>query len=126
MKGHKKQLGAWGESVATTYLQAQGLVVVAHNWRCVYGEIDLVAYQNHPAEVIWHFIEVKTRRGRNMGLPEEALTPRKAQTLLTCAQLYLAEYQLENVSWQIDLMALELDQTGKLIRCEHIPNCVMG
>jgi putative endonuclease len=60
-----------------------------------------------------------------MGTPEEALTPRKGQQLFALAQQYLAEQELD-VDWRVDLVAVELDKSGKLLRCEHIPNAVLG
>ena len=118
----RKQLGAWGESVAARELKAQGYHLVARNWRCRHGEIDIVA---RAADDCYVFVEVKTRRGRAMGTPEEGLTPRKSQKLMQLAQLYLSEHDLD-VDWQIDLVAVELAKSGKLLRCEHIPNAVLG
>lgn len=120
-KDGRKQLGAWGELVAAHHLEAQGYQIVARNWCCRQGEIDLVAC----AGTIWVFVEVKTRRGRDMGTPEEGLTPAKSKKLIQIAQIYLAEHDLD-VDWRIDLVAVELDKSGKLLRCEHIPNAVLG
>ncbi len=91
------------------------------NWRCVFGEIDIVARGGDG----YSFIEVKTRRGSGMGSPEEGLTQAKSQKLVTLARQYLADHDLD-VDWQIDLVAVELDSSGKLIRCEHLPNVVLG
>lgn len=117
----RKKLGKWGESVAAHHLEAKGYIVVARNWQCREGEIDLVAKKGEE----WVFVEVKTRRGRDLGTPEEGLTPQKARKLITLGQLYLAAHDLD-VDWQIDLVAIELDKTGKLLRCDHIPNAVLG
>ncbi|PID85570.1 MAG: YraN family protein [Chloroflexi bacterium] len=122
MSSHRKRLGAWGESVAAHHLEAKGYKIVARNWRCSQGEVDLIA-QAALDELV--FIEVKARRGQEMGTPEEALTPAKQKKLLTLAQIYVAEHDLD-VDWRIDLVAVELDKKGKLIRCEHIPNVVLG
>ena len=117
----RKRLGAWGEKLAATHLQSQGYQIVARNWRCQQGEVDLIARRGET----YRFVEVKTRRGRQMGTPEEAFTPAKSKKLVQIAQFYLAEYDLD-VDWQIDLVAVELDSSGKLLRCEHIPNAVLG
>ncbi len=119
-KGRKK-LGQWGEKVAAHHLEAKGYTIIERNWRCQQGEIDLVAQTGETLI----FVEVKTRRGREMGLPEEALTPHKSRKLLQLGQLYLAENELD-VDWRIDLVAVELEKSGKLLRCEHIPNAVLG
>ena len=114
----KQSLGRWGESVASTYLEANGFKILHQNWRSRQGEIDLIASKNNSL----HFVEVKTRRGRKHGSPEEAITPKKAKKLLITAQLYIGTFELDDADWQIDLIAVELDTKGKLLRCEHIPN----
>jgi putative endonuclease len=121
MSDGRKRLGAWGESVAAHHLEAEGYRIVARNWRCTQGEIDLIAQAGEELA----FVEVKTRRGKEMGSPEEALTPAKQKKLMTLAQIYVAEHDLD-VDWRIDLVAVELDKGGKLLRCEHIPNAVLG
>lgn len=121
MTDNRKRLGAWGESVAALQLEADGYRIVARNWRCSQGEVDLIAQAGE--ELV--FVEVKTRRGRGMGSPEEGLTPAKQKKLLKLAQLYVAEHDLD-VDWRIDLVAVELDKSGKLLRVEHIPNAVLG
>lgn len=122
MSDGRKQLGHWGESVAAHHLEAKGYEIVARNWRCRQGEIDLVA----KAGEVLIFVEVKTRRGRDMGTPEEGITPHKARKLLDIAQQYLFSHNLDDVEWRVDLIAVELDKTGKLLRCEHIPNLFLG
>lgn len=126
LKDARQKLGRWGESVAATRLEAHGYKIIGRNWRCVHGEIDLVAEAQGPDGRLIAFVEVKTRRGRDKGTPEEAITARKAQKLALAAQLYLAEFNITNVDWQIDLVAVELDKAGKLLRCEHIEHIVWG
>ncbi|MEM7332848.1 MAG: YraN family protein [Chloroflexota bacterium] len=122
MKGNgRKKLGAWGESVAAHHLEAHGYNIVERNWRCRLGEIDLIA----KLDQVYAFVEVKTRRGSAMGSPEEGLTAVKSKKLLELASFYIAEHDLD-VDWQIDLVAVELDEKGKLLRCEHIPQAVLG
>ena len=114
----RKQLGNWGESVAAHHLEAKGYTIVARNWRCRHGEIDLVAQAGE--ELV--FVEVKTRRGRGFGTPEEGVTPHKLQKLFELGQHYLLAHDLEDVAWRVDLVAVELDGRGKLLRCEHVAN----
>jgi putative endonuclease len=117
----RSRLGRWGESIAARHLAAKGYRIVKRNWRCRQGEIDLIAQAGETLV----FVEVKTRRGRNMGTPEEGLTPHKSRQLLTLGQIYVATEELD-VDWRIDLVAVELDKTGKLLRCDHVPNAVLG
>lgn len=121
MSDSRKKLGKWGESLAATHLESKGYEILERNWRTNQGEIDLVVKAGQ--ELI--FVEVKTRRGRQMGAPEEGLTRRKADKLMLLAQQYVAQNDLD-VDWRIDLVAVELDGRGKLIRCDHIPNAVLG
>ena len=118
MTNARKQLGQWGENLAKTHLQSRGYTIVAQNWRCSRGEMDLIAQEGDT--VI--FVEVKTRRGRDLGSPEDAITLHKARKLFTVAQTYLAEQDSGDIPWRIDLVAVELDKQGKLLRCEHRQN----
>lgn len=122
MSKARKKLGDWGEDLAAQQLQAEGYDIVERNWRCARGEIDLVAV----AGQILVFVEVKTRRGRKMGAPEAGLTPHKAKKLLQLGEIYVQEHGKTEMNWRIDLVAVELDDQGKLLRCEHIPNAVLG
>ena len=121
MTTSRKKLGEWGESVAAVHLQAKGYEIVKRNWRTSQGEIDIVARKGGG----YIFVEVKTRRGRGMGSPEEGLTRKKSSKLVDLALIYMADRELDE-DWRIDLVAVELDKSGKLIRCEHIPNAVLG
>lgn len=118
----RKQLGNWGETLAATHLEARGYTIVARNWRARGGEIDLVARKDD-----WlAFVEVKTRRGDRFGAPEEAITPYKARRLMALAQSYVALYGTDDEQpFTIDLVAVELDSAGNLIRVEHYRNAVV-
>ncbi len=117
----RKKLGAWGESVAATHLEANGYQIVARNWRSKIGELDIVAQQGAALA----FVEVKTRRGRSHGTPEDAITARKAQKLMETVQSYLSENECdEDLDFSIDVVAVELDAAGKLLRVEHRQNAV--
>jgi putative endonuclease len=121
MTDKRKRLGAWGESVAAHHLEAKGYQILARNWRCAQGEIDLIGETGQ--ELV--FVEVKTRCGQDMGTPEEGLTSAKQKKLMKLTQIYVAEHDLD-VDWRIDLIAVELDKSDKLLRWEHIPNAVLG
>lgn len=121
MTQQRRQLGAWGESVAATHLEAHGYTITARNWRVREGEIDIVAQRGERLALV----EVKTRRGRRSGTPEEAITPRKAQKMLLVAQAYLHAHDLDDeTDVSLDVIAVELDPTGKLLRVTHHENAV--
>jgi len=83
--GHVR-LGASGEEAAAAWYLARGYTVVAHNWRCAEGELDLVVAR--PGELV--FCEVKTRSSDRFGLPAEAVTRAKQRRLRTLATRFLA------------------------------------
>jgi putative endonuclease len=88
---HRKRLGTDGETVAARFLEARGWRILARNFRCVGGEMDLIAKapgENGPVLV---FVEVKTRRGTQHGTPIEAVDARKQARLSTVAQTYLGQ-----------------------------------
>jgi putative endonuclease len=83
----KDRLGRWGEDLAVGYLEGAGLTVLARNWRCAHGELDIVAVDG-PTVV---FCEVKTRTGPGFGDPAEALVPAKVRRIRRLAATWLAE-----------------------------------
>ena len=117
----RRKLGDFGESHARRFLEDRGYMFVAANWTCGAGELDLV--MRHGDELV--IVEIKTRRGEEMGRAEEAITPRKAARLLATAEWFLAEHPaIGDPIWRIDLIALTLDGAGRLCRTSHIVNAI--
>lgn len=87
LMAHKQALGAYGEKLAANYLCETGMDIVARNWRCRYGELDLIVQD--PSVTV--FVEVKTRSGLGFGTPAEAVTFSKQQRIRRLALLWLAE-----------------------------------
>ncbi|MFD4292725.1 YraN family protein [Rhodococcus sp. NPDC058532] len=81
------ELGAFGEELAVGHLLGRGMVVLDRNWRCRYGELDVIA-EDDGAVV---FVEVKTRTGRGFGTPAEAVTHAKRARIRRLAGLWLRE-----------------------------------
>ncbi len=105
----RQGLGRTGERLAAEELLRQGYRILEQNFRCSYGEIDLVAEDEH--DLI--FVEVKTRRGTAFGLPEEAVTHRKQQKIVQVASYYLGLHACSDRSWRIDVVAVQLSKNGK-------------
>jgi putative endonuclease len=84
------ELGRWGEDLAAEQLSAGGLQVLARNWRCSRGELDLVGLETDGTVV---FVEVKTRAGTGFGMPAEAVGPRKAARIRRLACAWLTEHR---------------------------------
>lgn len=116
-------LGRFGELAAAAHLQRSGYSLIARNWRCPIGEIDLVA--RYGEQVV--FVEVRTRRARGgeTAFPEASVGAVKARRLVQLAQTYLAESDLPaEPPWRIDVVAVEVDALGRVVRLEHIVHAV--
>lgn len=120
----RRSLGEWGERQARLYLEAEGYSIVAANFRCRAGEIDIVAIDGD--EMV--FVEVKTRRGDAYGQAEESISPVRAERLAAVSEEFLRSrsafpYDSET-PWRIDLMCVNLDRGGRLINVNHIRHAV--
>ena len=78
--------GTQGEDAATRWYEARGYQILARNWRCPEGELDLVVARR--GELV--FCEVKTRGSTRYGTPADAVTPTKRRRLRRLATRYLA------------------------------------
>jgi putative endonuclease len=90
-RAYRQRLGARGEDRAADWYRAAGYDVVARNWRCAEGELDLVV--GRPGELV--FCEVKTRASDRFGVPAEAVTVAKQRRLRTLAARFLADHPLD-------------------------------
>lgn len=84
--------GKAGEAMGIEWLTANGYIVKELNWRHSHWEVDAIAAKN----TVLHFIEIKTRRSKKYGLPEEKVGKKKIQNLINAAE----EYLHLNPQWQ--------------------------
>lgn len=92
MRDHDyKLLGRWGEALAAEYLRQHGFALLAINWRCRMGEIDLVAMN----KTHLHFVEVKLRKDDRFAKAREFVDFKKQEKLRTTAKMYLAQHNTE-------------------------------
>jgi putative endonuclease len=87
------EIGTLGEQLVARWLQLKNYQLLAHNWRCRWGEIDLIVQESTSGEIA--FVEVKTRSAHNWdadGLL--AINPSKQQKLIQTADLFLAQQPL--------------------------------
>ncbi len=122
----RKKLGDLGERMALAHLTELGYGLVETNWHCEIGELDIVA---------WHgqclcFIEVRTRRGNGAGTPEDSVSLVKQRRLQNLAEAYLQAHENlflpggEAPPCRIDLVAIQFDPSGRLMRLQVYPNAV--
>ena len=79
--------GSLAEEQACQYLRARGLAPLAANYRCRYGELDLVMRDGAQLVVV----EVRSRRTARYGAPEASLTRRKRRCLMLAAQCFIRD-----------------------------------
>ncbi|MCS7054875.1 MAG: YraN family protein [Thermoflexales bacterium] len=118
----REDVGAWGEAIAAKHLTERGYVVRERNWRHGHGELDIVAQRGDTLI----FVEVRTRRSDAYGRPQESISPHKRATLITTAQAYLEAHGLQDAQWQIDVIAIELDERNVASQLEHIECAIEG
>ena len=95
--------GLLGEQLAIEYLSNQGYLPIEKNWRYSHWEVDIIASKQDTL----HFIEVKTRRTKNFGLPEEQVSRKKMQNLINAAEEYLHQHP-EWKRIQFDILAISI------------------
>lgn len=89
MSGQESRLlGRWGEDRAADYLRNKGFHIVAANWRCRFGELDLIAAD----DTYLCFVEVKLRKSAAYGSAAASVDRHKQDRLRTAATLYLSRH----------------------------------
>jgi putative endonuclease len=100
------QLGAMGEALAVDHLTRMGLRILNRNWRCRYGELDVIASDEATRTVV--FVEVKTRTGDGFGGLAQAVTERKVRRLRRLAGLWLAGQDERWAAARIDVIGVRI------------------
>ena len=111
-----------GERTAEAHLAGLGYQILDRNWQWQKGELDLVAAQGE--EIV--FVEVKARRSQKYGSPEESITRSKREKLVQTAYAYLNATDRQESDWRIDVVAIDMEDDGAVIRLEHIVSAVEG
>jgi putative endonuclease len=104
----RAQIGAFGEQLAVEHLTASGLQVLVRNWRCRYGELDVIAADTAARVVV--FVEVKTRTTDLYGGVAQAVTPQKVRRLRRLAGLWLAGQDTSWAQVRIDVVGVRIGQ----------------
>lgn len=107
----RQVLGAQGEDLSAAWYAARGYRVLARNWRCREGELDLVLHRG--ATII--FCEVKTRSSFAFGSPLEAVTPVKQRRIRRLAAAWLHETGEHAGDVRFDVAAV-LDGTVEVVQ----------
>lgn len=101
--------GEVGETLACRHLESRGLVVVARNFRCRSGEVDVVARDGDTTV----FVEVKERAGATHGAPCEAVTFGKRRRIVRAARVYAASRGLSESPLRFDVVSIDWSDEGR-------------
>lgn len=96
--------GALGERAAADYLLKNGFTVTDKNYRCRYGEIDIIAADSHYIV----FVEVKTRKDNSLFAGREAVDARKQTKLIKTASIYLGSHNVGELQPRFDVAEVVL------------------
>ena len=108
--------GRTGERAAEACLVRAGYVILTRNYRCLFGEIDLIALDRRTIA----FVEVKARRDGEAMSPLDSVTPRQKRRIGRAAVQYLTRHRLLDRAVRFDIVGVWLD--GAAPRCELVRN----
>jgi putative endonuclease len=106
--------GRRGEDLACRYLEAHGFTLLARNFRCRGGELDVVARQGD----VTVFVEVKERADAGHGTALEAVTREKRRRVVRAARVYAAAHGLSEAPLRFDVISIDWPQGSPLVRHE--------
>jgi len=109
-----------GEKIASSYLVEKKYTILARNFYCRYGELDIIAKKENSIV----FFEVKTRVGTKMGQPYEAINHKKIQGLKKAIQYYLLQKKLSNCKLSLDAISIVLDRNYCVKSLKHFKNII--
>ncbi len=112
-----KAAGDRGEAYVARYLRKQGYTLLASQWRCRFGELDLVAKDRRGTLC---FVEVKLRGEDSIALPREFVDQRKQARLRAAAAAYMSQYEWDAPA-RFDVAEVYQAQNGTL-RVEYLEN----
>lgn len=110
-----KAAGDRGEAATARYLRKKGYALLASQWRCRFGELDLVARDRRGTVC---FVEVKLRSAGAIGLPREFVDARKQERLRAAAAAYLSTYEIDAPA-RFDVAEVYAEDDGTL-RVEYL------
>lgn len=113
---HNRELARKGEACAARYLEMKGYEIVARNWTCPVGEVDIIV-RSDDAIV---FVEVKTRSNADKGFPEEAVTAKKRSKYERMAALFLQHYDAVEISLRFDVIGILVLGPERAIIRHHV------
>lgn len=105
-------LGKQGEDIAAAYLKRRRYGIVERNYRCAFGEVDIIAVKKG----VVVFIEVKTRSSHAYGSPETSVTPRKQRQLAKVALFFLQSRNMLDRDARFDVVEVDVGDREERVR----------
>jgi putative endonuclease len=111
-----KTIGMSGEQAAAAFLKSKGYKVIQANYRAAGAEVDLVASHGD----ILCFVEVKTRKTCDYGVPEAFVTRTKQLKIIRAARIFAARKPYRDFRVRFDVVSVLRD--GGAMACDHLEN----
>lgn len=113
------ELGKWGEDLAASYLEEQGYEILERDWKSGHHDLDIVARDENSLVIV----EVKTRRNRLFGDPEEAIDYKKRLSLQSAANHYVKSHRTK-APVRIDVISI-VGTIGNTPEIDHIKDVAL-
>ena len=124
MKRNNRAVGTEYEKLAGDYLIKQGYAVLDYNYRCFFGEIDIIALDKNTLV----FCEVKYRGSTSKGDPLESINYHKQQRLIKCAMNYMVHKYKKEMTCRFDVIGFSYTNKDKsdMDNINHLKNAFWG
>lgn len=118
-KNHRKKLGNYGEELAQKAYEADGFQLIARQFRCRAGEIDLIMSKSN----LLVFVEVRTKSSRQFGTGDQSVTQRKQERIRKVSQYFIHKHTNydPNTMIRFDVVSIFIDKKQKKAWIKRIP-----
>ena len=111
------EIGKFGEKIAANHLKRNGYRILENNFRCKFGEIDIIAL--HRDTMV--FVEVKTRKKNLFLTPAHSVNKAKKHRIIKTAFYYLKKHRKFDKNIRFDIVEV-WHEDGKIKNTNIIPN----
>lgn len=116
----RKLFGKSGEDIAVSFLKKSGYSILERNYRCKFGEIDIIASNGSTL----CFIEVKARSSGKFGVGAESVITSKQKKIINSANNYINEKNISNILCRFDVISIDTVEGRQIIN--HIENAFLS
>ena len=113
------QIGKYAEDLTAEYLRRKGLVILFRNYPKPWGEVDVIARDGK----VVVFVEVKANTSNYVNFqPEIRANREKMNKVIRTARTYLAQYDLNDSEWRLDVISVIIDKERRVAKIKHFKN----